>query len=248
MTVTFKGPERSFRQRGFTLIELLVVIAIIAILASLLLPAVSRAKSKGQEASCLNNLRQLQLAWAMYAGDHDNTMPENKMTGLGLLGCVSTTNSWRMPQPHLAVLKHVSNVLALRASAELALRNATAAADDVELMLKLENSIREEPFRGSLLTRYAIMANARQIIWEGLADRRWSDAQLMEFEPQLLARSLLRDVARSLRVEQSARNELFDQIHRQPAIVRDWQFGPGFWNGALPYYFWLMPRGWMYQK
>ena len=77
MTVTFKGPERSFRQRGFTLIELLVVIAIIAILASLLLPAVSRAKSKGQEASCLNNLRQLQLAWAMYAGDHDNTMPEN---------------------------------------------------------------------------------------------------------------------------------------------------------------------------
>jgi hypothetical protein len=92
------------------------------------------------------------------------------------------------------------------------------------------------------------MANARQIIWEGLADRRWSDAQLMEFEPQLLARSLLRDVARSLRVEQSARNELFDQIHRQPAIVRDWQFGPGFWNGALPYYFWLMPRGWMYQE
>ena len=59
--------------RGFTLIELLVVIAIIAILAALLLPALGRAKQRAQRIECLNNLRQLQLAWIMYADDNINT-------------------------------------------------------------------------------------------------------------------------------------------------------------------------------
>jgi prepilin-type processing-associated H-X9-DG protein len=56
-----------------------VVIAIVAILASLLLPALSKAKAKAQSISCGNNLRQLQLAWLSYTGDHDDRLPLNRL-------------------------------------------------------------------------------------------------------------------------------------------------------------------------
>jgi prepilin-type N-terminal cleavage/methylation domain-containing protein/prepilin-type processing-associated H-X9-DG protein len=60
------------RRRGFTLIELLVVIAIIAILMAILIPTLNRAKEQAKRGACLNNLRQLQLAWIMYADENDD--------------------------------------------------------------------------------------------------------------------------------------------------------------------------------
>jgi len=81
-------------RRAFTLIELLVVIAIIAILAALLMPALSAAKEKAQRTICLNNQKQLDVAWHLYTGDANEKLPMNDVDLSIATVPRSTSNSW----------------------------------------------------------------------------------------------------------------------------------------------------------
>src|SRR5262245_26381268 len=95
---TLSKPRKAHVSRaGFTLLELLAVIAIVAVLAALLCTALNQTKARAHQIGCLNNLRQLQVAWLSYAEDNEDTLPLNRSVPSAnpkFFGWRNTPDSW----------------------------------------------------------------------------------------------------------------------------------------------------------
>lgn len=120
--------------------------------------------------------------------------------------------------PHLSGLKGASLALQLRAVAELQKGETDKAATDIKLMLRLADSPRNEPFQISHLVRIAIVNISLQPIYEGLAAREWSDAQLTALDSELAKLDFLADYQRSMRSEAAYTIKMIDYIQRTHKI------------------------------
>jgi len=116
--------------------------------------------------------------------------------------------------PHLAALKRCSQVLELRASAELENTQSDKALDDVKLMFRLADSIHNEPFLISHLVRIALTSIALQPVWEGQIKHKWSDAQLTELDRVLAPLNFLNDYGFSMRNERAGAILEIDSMRR----------------------------------
>lgn len=90
---------KSNRSPAFSLVELLVVVAVISVIASLLLPALARAKGSARKSACASNLRQLGLIWRIYLDDHESRFPDRRDLKESLPGGYKPWDSWPMSDP-----------------------------------------------------------------------------------------------------------------------------------------------------
>jgi hypothetical protein len=158
--------------------------------------------------------------------------------------------------PHLAAMKRCTQVLELRAIAELQNGQSEKALDDIKLLLRLTDSMRTEPFLISHLVRIAMLNIAFQPVWEGLAEHKWSDAQLAELERELAKLDFLADYKLSMRGELGFQGGEMERLRRHPGEIQglsgcffDDEEGNAS-NPSLPGKFAarLIPIGWFYQN
>jgi hypothetical protein len=156
--------------------------------------------------------------------------------------------------PHLSVLKSCAQILQLRSLAELQNGQPDKALDDVKLALQLTDKIRTEPFLISHLVRIAMLQIMLQPVWEGLAEHRWSDAQLVALDAELARLDFLADYKVAMRGEMGFQGGIIEYLRRHPEEILN--LSSDFENNRnghvmpLPaQIIWhMIPSGWFYQN
>jgi hypothetical protein len=157
--------------------------------------------------------------------------------------------------PHLYVLKQCSLALQLRAIAELQNGQSEQAFDDVKLALRLADSVHTEPFIITHLVRIAILQITLQPVWEGLAEHKWSDAQLVELDSELSKLDFPADYGFSVRSERAAHVKIVDWLEQKRnrfwllfnMVSSDEQNTVNHFGVVAGIYF-FAPKGWFYQN
>jgi hypothetical protein len=155
--------------------------------------------------------------------------------------------------PHLASLKSSVQMLQLRTIAELQNGQSKLALADMELSLRLVDSIRTEPFLLSHLVRIAMLQLLLQPVYEGLAEHRWSEEQLVELDVELVKLDFLTDYRLSMRGEFTHHDITIEYYHQHPEQLVD-HSGDDDNNHVMSFpvrIAWrlrLIPTGWFYQN
>ena len=163
-------------------------------------------------------------------------------------------NVWAIELPHFSMIKGVCQRLQLKACAELAGGQSEKALEDLKLMLRLADSLKSDPCLISYLVRLACVQLAMQPIWEGLAEHRWSEAQLQELEARLQQYKFIADMKPAFDEERAAGISTIELLRRKGPWYLSWigasdstpppeESMPGRLIGAV-----LVPRGWYYQE
>jgi len=191
---------------------------------------------------------------------YDSTIEELRQAG-GLpysrfpLNYYDSKNPAAIFLPHLATLKHCSQVLQLRAMAELQNGQLEKALADVRLTLQLTDKIHTEPFLISHLVRIAMVNITLQPIWEGLAQHKWSDAQLTELDSELAKFDFLADYEFAIRGERGCdigNIEILRNSHKLPfqciRAISSLTGGDSQMNNFQMFALAFGPSGWFYQN
>jgi hypothetical protein len=157
--------------------------------------------------------------------------------------------------PHLARIKASAQYLALHANAAQKAGDRETALQDVKLMFRLIETIHDEPILISHLVRFATLAIAMQPVWEGLADRQWTDAQLSAIETELSKLDFLADYQLAMRAERACGVWGVDYIRKQGIYALEGMVDPNRTSGPAEWekflgkaLFRLIPSGWFDQN
>jgi hypothetical protein len=163
-------------------------------------------------------------------------------------------NPWGIHLPHLLVIKRVSQLLSVKACAELAAGNTEGAMEDVRLMARLSDSLKDEMFLINYFVRTVSFHLMLQPVWEGLALDLWSDAQLEELQRMMLRPNFVGELATPLELEQAAGIRTADILLKQ-RYKTEFVHALAYPESPRPSsialknaMFMLIPRGWYHME